>query len=123
MRKIHTYKFLSLHVFTLKNAFTIEKPPTNHIKNTKSLKFDQGKLKAMLTDKMNKRYELNPKSSAKRTLENIDLYAKTQRNSQVHPKNILSSKASIPKFSQKKQPRRRKSSRGSQDNSQRRISK
>jgi hypothetical protein len=106
----------SIKEFRRKSQEPIEQLQTlqpGHRKNTRSMKFDQGTLKAMLVEKLQKRYDINQELVTKRALEKVELYG-TQQNFRKTPTKMFDTK-STGRLSQKKFVKRRKSRQGSKE--------
>lgn len=74
-----------------------------HRKNIKSLKFNPGTIKAMLVEKLHKRYDLNKQLANKRALEKVEGVA-SQKHFKTTTQKIYDAKAAI--GNQKKVKRR-----------------
>ena len=73
-----------------------------HQKGARSLKFDQGALKAILMEKMQKKRYESKQILPKGNMETVDLYAKTQRHFRTTSNKVFDNKAMVGKLSQKK---------------------
>ena len=89
------------------------KSSATHRKNTKSMKFNQESLKAILVEKLQKRYDFNQQPSIKRTLDRASLPS-SQKSFKI-PNVKFNGKTPTGKFSQKKFLKRRKSNQSSRD--------
>lgn len=73
---------------------TMQLVEPGHRKNIKSLKFNSGTIKAMLVEKLHKRYDLNKQLSNRRTIDKIEGVA-SQKHFKTTTQKIYDAKAAI----------------------------